>query len=345
MERASYLYEKMCKEGEPAVDELIISRKSEELFLDFKSSADQGSGNKLHQGDRNNLAKAISGFGNSEGGIIIWGVNCSKSDQEGDIARSKVPIQNVSRFLSWMEGAVSSCTIPPHTRVEHRIVGQDSQGAGYIVSFIPKSMSAPHQTIFDMKYYIRAGSSFVPTPHAVLAGMFGRRPQPNVFHSFLSHTPKLVGAEIICPISFIIHNAGPGVASDLFLNLSIISSPGENCNIGSDNYDSKWMVTVFLQQKINLISKPYIRIAPEQELMPITLNLSLNPPFIRELHIKGICGCGQSPPYRFSIKCDHKTIDILYKDFLAKTKQAMMGQKDLNHFRELLWAIFTEEKE
>ena len=42
MERAKDIFEKIIKNGEVAIDELIVIRRFEELFLDFKRSADNG---------------------------------------------------------------------------------------------------------------------------------------------------------------------------------------------------------------------------------------------------------------------------------------------------------------
>ena len=83
------IFERIIKGGENEIDEFIITRESEELFLDFKRSADDGDGQRLHQKDRENLAKAISGFGNSEGGVIVWGVDCSKTENSADVAHAK----------------------------------------------------------------------------------------------------------------------------------------------------------------------------------------------------------------------------------------------------------------
>ena len=74
MERAKELYEKIKNEGISAIEEFILARKTEELFLDFKRSANDGNGERLNPNDRKNLAKAISGFGNPEGGIVVWGI-------------------------------------------------------------------------------------------------------------------------------------------------------------------------------------------------------------------------------------------------------------------------------
>ena len=36
-----------------------------------------------------NLSKAISGFGNSEGGVLVWGVDCSRDLEDGDVAKAR----------------------------------------------------------------------------------------------------------------------------------------------------------------------------------------------------------------------------------------------------------------
>ncbi|MFQ6111613.1 MAG: helix-turn-helix domain-containing protein, partial [Nitrospinota bacterium] len=183
MGRAEDLFRRLSEQGEQAIDSLIVDRQSEELFLDFKRSADNGSGTRLHDNDRWNLAKAISGFGNSEGGVIVWGVDCRQHAKHGDVARAKVPIENPKRFLSWIEGVVSGCTVPAHPLVRHKAIEIPGKDTGFVITHIPKSYLAPHQCLKPrLQYYIRAGSDFLPTPHAVLSALFGRHPQPFVFH-------------------------------------------------------------------------------------------------------------------------------------------------------------------
>ena len=88
-DRAKELFDRLVSEGESAINEFIAEAASEELFLDFKRSANNGDGPRIHQDDRNNLAKAVSGFGNSEGGTIVWGVECSPTKSRGDVASGK----------------------------------------------------------------------------------------------------------------------------------------------------------------------------------------------------------------------------------------------------------------
>ena len=181
MSRAEDIFQKLIYFGEDAIDEFIINRQSEELFLDFKQAVSVGKNfTTLHRDDRKNLAKAISGFGNSEGGVILWGVECSRDLEVGDVAKAKVKVKNVHRFLSWVENAISGCTIPSHNKVRNHIVSVDKNGDGFLATYIPKSDISPLMTTGNNSIYIRSGSNNVPAPYAVMAGMFGRAPQPNV---------------------------------------------------------------------------------------------------------------------------------------------------------------------
>lgn len=88
------------------------------------------------------------------------------------------------------------CTVPAHPTVQHDAIVQ-ADGKGFVITLAPMSYFAPHQCVYDLKYYMRAGSDFSPVPHAVLAGMFGRRPQAALIHNWLgvSHASRLAGHE------------------------------------------------------------------------------------------------------------------------------------------------------
>jgi hypothetical protein len=238
MARAEDLLKRIEIGGETSIDEFITSRKSEELFLDFKRSSDNGGGTRLSDIDRNNLAKAISGFGNSEGGIIVWGIDCSRGVDGSDVARVKIPIQRPERYVSWLEGAVSGCTIPPHSGVRNILICRNDDQTGFAVTYVPRSNRAPHQVVGKMQYYIRAGSDIVPTPHMVLAGMFGRSPTPHVFHTYVVEPATIIGETIKFDVGIMIRNNGPGIATDLFCNIMVVSFPGENCRLGFDSSSS-----------------------------------------------------------------------------------------------------------
>jgi hypothetical protein len=327
--RAKEILEKILQNGEAAIDGFIADREAESLFLDFKRSADDGNGKKLHQNDRSNLARAISGFGNSEGGLVIWGIDCREGADYADVARAKFPLEDARRFLSWLEGAVSSTTIPAHSGVEHYAIRVGESEKGFVITYIPKSNHAPHQVIASGKgqhhYYIRVGSDFAPTPHAVLSGMFGRRPQPFIFETFTTARPKLIEAEIPklkIDLGIQIANGGQGIATDLFMSLKFISKPGSNCTIEIQTPDlNNWTAWSFMEFHCTTISKDTIKLPPDAQLQPFVIELVLEPPFEKDLKIEGLCGCGQSESFSFSIENEGHVINKLYNDFLDKSRK------------------------
>ena len=56
MSRAEDIFQKLVYFGEDAIDEFIINRQSEELFIDFKQAASDGKNfTTLHKDDRKNF--------------------------------------------------------------------------------------------------------------------------------------------------------------------------------------------------------------------------------------------------------------------------------------------------
>lgn len=343
MERAEEIYKRIGEEGAKAIDDFIAARASEELFLDFKRSSDDGSGKRLSQIDRNNLAKAISGFGNSEGGVIIWGVDCSKDVDGADVAKARFPITDVARYVSWLNSAVSGCTIPPHSGVRSEAIPADSEGNGFVRTLIPKSNNAPHQMVGKLQYYIRAGSDFVPTPHGVLAGMFGRRPQPNVFQKFTVTPAEAVGNEIHFEAGFLIRNEGPGIASDLFVSAIIDSGIGENCRVGVQTPDlNNWTAMWSFGRHLSIISKPEVRLPPEAHFQPAILAIDIMPPITRAFKMEGIVGCSNAPPSRFIMETSADDIQRLYDGFMEKHREGTLTEQDGHEFTEAIVKVQPE---
>lgn len=327
MERCLEIYERIKTKGLAAIDEFIADRAAEDLFLDFKRSADNGSGGKLHPSDRKNLAKAISGFGNSEGGVIVWGIDCSADMKDGaDVAHTKVPINNPVKFSSLLQGVISGCTVPPHSGVENQVISIN-ENTGFVVTLIPKSNYAPHQMLPDKKYLIRAGSDFIPTPHDVLAGMFGKRPQPHVFQHFICAVPELIDRSLNLSFGIAIHNEGPGIAADVFCTCLIQYLPGDNSSARFERVDqSNWGGSFEFGRQTCLISAPGFRLPPGANAQPVVIHLSLVPPFEGLLKISGTVGASGARQYSFSIECGADIIKKSYDLFVKKT-----AEKSLNN--------------
>lgn len=329
MSRAEDIYERIKKGGEEALDELILTQQSEELFLDFKRSANNGNSTVLADKDRNHLAKAISGFGNSEGGVVVWGIECKRGIDGADLPKAKFSITNVKRFKSFLENAISGCTIPPHAKVQNHAISKKN-GDGFMATLIPKSDSAPLQDLVEKRYYIRAGSNFVPVPHDLLAGMFGRRPQPDVFNMFVYSVPEIAGDSIKLSIGLALHNKGKVLASNLFLSVWIISSSGKNCSLAFEPNDENFQGYWSFSRNYSVVSKPDLRIPPGSQVQPVVLEAIFAPPFTEELEIKITCGCDGGMLYKATLKNSAENVKKVYDEILDKHTKGTLTKEELH---------------
>ncbi|MDR1694169.1 MAG: ATP-binding protein [Lactobacillaceae bacterium] len=335
MSRAEDIFQKLIYFGEDALNEFIVNMQSEELFLDFKQSFNTSQqGNSLNSNDRKNLAKAISGFGNSEGGVLVWGVECYRDIEIGDVARAKVKIKNVHKFLSWLENAISGCTIPSHNRVRNHIISADESGNGFIATYIPRSDVAPLMSIFGNNIYIRSGSNNVPAPYAVIAGMFGRRPQPNVelqlteknvdiideIEDFLH--PKKDKPSKYVRINFSINakNESNVIARELYLSCSS-NSDGEYSRLRFSNYNQLDFIGG-IEGQLNLITKPDFRLPPRGMIKMTNASIIISEDIEGDFILEGVVGADSSAPKDFRIYANKNKL----RSFIAK----IMRDENLN---------------
>lgn len=339
MERSREIYERIIAKGRLAIEDFILQRKSEELFLDFKRSSNDGNDVRLSENDRNNLAKAISGFGNSEGGVIVWGVDCSKDKDGADVAKCEVMINNPTRFASLLQGVISGCTIPPHSTVENHFIQEDND-KGFVVTLIPKSNFSPHQMLPKKQYYIRAGSDFVPTPHDVLAGMFGRRPQSHVYHTYLLGVPEHEGNGLKISFGIAIHNEGPGIATDTFIVCTMEHLPGESSIIHFETPDRQnWTGGFEFGRRVSLISGVGYRLPPGATAQPLVIHLTLRPPFTGQLRLTGHVGSSDSRRYEFVIEKPCELIEESYKKYMQKVATGLISAEER---QEIAAALMSE---
>jgi hypothetical protein len=309
--RVDEIYRRLLSEGEPAIDALVADFQSENLWLDFKRSADDGKATKLNISDRENLARAISGFGNSDGGVILWGVDCRRDPRTGaDLPGARHPIERPQRFVSWLEGAVSSCTAPAHASVEHHPIVSSGAPTGYVATLIPQSLEAPLQCIQPtdrLQYYMRAGSNFAAVPHAVLAGLFGRRPQARVAQKWFGSLVRVNSSSGLAALSLLsLSSTGRAIARDLYVNVYTYP-PGPNCTVTLEGVDVvRWDRHDVTSNFWNLISRESVRVAPGAMIEVGAVSIQVNPPFTRPLTLEISYGCegGERRQWRVDVPED-----------------------------------------
>lgn len=192
--------------------------EQESRHLDFKllSKPDFGPDDKRH------LAKAVSGFANADGGIILWGVDARRDRGDDDIDQvvATPGVDNARQLLAKLNGLSSEATTPGLQGLDHRII-QGSDGLpSFVATYVPEGASGPYMAMLGEarhRYYRRIGSAFVPMDHSMVADMFGRRPRPALqLELFLPSPNDLhVGARI--------SNVGRGIARAPYLLLKVAS--------------------------------------------------------------------------------------------------------------------------
>lgn len=159
-----------------AIEAFVAGQQEENLHLDFKTLAS----GEFGKSDMKTLAKAVSGFANSDGGIVIWGVDARRpKGSEIDCAQSVHPVPNVNALLSRLNGVMSDVVNPSVDGIVHRAVYVQADGSGVVATLVPASDSGPHMAkAGEDRYFKRSGDSFVRLEHFDVADMFGRRPKP-----------------------------------------------------------------------------------------------------------------------------------------------------------------------
>lgn len=189
-----------------AIQEYIAAGREEDLHLDFKVVGDPN----LSREDRKSLAAALSGFANSDGGIIVWGVEARPNGNGVDCAIALREIAQASLCLTRLNTLTGQAVSPLVDGVQHRLVLRDGS-AGFCLSLIPPSDSGPHMAkAGEDRYFKRSGSGFYRMEHFDLEDMFGRRQRP-VLSLNLRLVPRL-GDDPHEELHFSVLNSGRGIA-------------------------------------------------------------------------------------------------------------------------------------
>ena len=190
----------------------------ERYYFDYKTKSDPLDP-KLSESDRKNLGKGVSGFANSKGGVLIWGI------EDGTLAPK--PISDVGIFVASLLQLGPLATDPPVPQIDGFWIPSDSgknEGFGFI--YVPESSLPPHRVALAIKdiqnhYFFRSGQDFIIAPHAQLEDWFGRRPHPVLSLITKLKTGGRMSGSAIVRVILGIKNSGRGVAKYPFLSVNV----------------------------------------------------------------------------------------------------------------------------
>ncbi len=215
---AGEIYRRLQENGIKEIERMRDEQEQESLFLDFKAA--RGNKAPMEEEDRKTLGEALSGFANTEGGVLVWGVDCRRgtAPDDADAVQGLKPIQGLQRWLSDLQTFEHQVVSPALAGVRHHIILEPVHGedCGYAITYVPKSESVPHMAIAKTKdqysYFLRSGTSFVKMGHSMVADRFGRRPHPDLHVSLYGRSQSEKDNTRTYELVLGIKNVGRGLA-------------------------------------------------------------------------------------------------------------------------------------
>jgi hypothetical protein len=120
-------------------------------------------------------SEALAGFANTQGGVLIWGIDARPDPATKiDAVCGLSLVANPSSFKSRLYQLHHQATEPPvlEVEIEAYSVGGSSD-EGFVVCFIPESPFRPHRAEHAKRqYFIRAGDDFVVPSVSLLRNLF-----------------------------------------------------------------------------------------------------------------------------------------------------------------------------
>lgn len=168
---------------------LVDEGETESVFLECKSPTTPS----LNADLRKTLARTISGFSNTNGGVIIWGASTTKKTHSGlDVITQIEPIGNCSKFQREIEKRISTLTTPPISNYSNKIIKKKpSDTRGVLITYVPKHSGDPTQSLEDEHFYFRSGDEFIKTPYEMLKRLFAATESPDLRIDFESRLMEI----------------------------------------------------------------------------------------------------------------------------------------------------------
>ncbi|HOV24267.1 MAG TPA: putative DNA binding domain-containing protein [Candidatus Marinimicrobia bacterium] len=215
------LFDTYSKIDKNILEGYVKEKQEENLYLDFKTINNSDFSNK---DDKRNLSRSISGFANSSGGIIIWGIIAKKNDNNIDCANSFQLIENLNLSKSKINELTGRAVNPLVENILHKVV-KFEHDKGVLISLVPESDSGPHMAkLGHDRYFKRSGDSFYRMEHYDIEDMFGRRKKPKLI--LRGYPIKYRRRENKVLILLSIENIGRNIAKYPFLSIALPSVCG-----------------------------------------------------------------------------------------------------------------------
>lgn len=197
---------------------MVADQEMEAVDLDFKQIEDRNAA-QLSDSDLGNIAKAMSAFGNVEGGVLLLGIQTSRAERDQpDRAAATQPLAAALQVYAHLDRLAAALTEPQVPGFDVLFIPEPgSTTSGVLALYVPQSDAGPFRAArgpASGRYYQRTATNSVIMPHSILAALFGRQPPP-VLRFELNYN-AFVGC-----INLWMLNVGRGVADDVLVRVSV----------------------------------------------------------------------------------------------------------------------------
>jgi hypothetical protein len=182
---ARELFKDVSRRGWSAVEQWKKEHTPESVHLEFKLRDPSAPAQRLSQEDHARLAKTVSGFANTSGGLYVLGVDARQQGSNPDAVVEITPFADVRlvadevgrRARQHVEPTVPGLEVLP-------IMTADGSDEGIVVLLVPESDGGPHRVDstgvpgVDGQFYMRTAKDTEPASYAFIAALFGRKPPP-----------------------------------------------------------------------------------------------------------------------------------------------------------------------
>ena len=216
------LYDRLIVEGEEGIDRLVAERTKETVTLDFKEARGASTGILANE-DRRTFAKALSAFANSAGGLLVFGVEARKGDDNVDCAQALKPIANIERFETEARTASGQLLQPRHEGIEVRsIPSVRLPGGGYLLVRVERSDRRPHRSeaAGQKQYFKRAGDSSFEMEHYDIEDAFQRIAVPELVVDISRGDYLTSHFAVFSDVNFYLRNVSPVTARNPYFHIS-----------------------------------------------------------------------------------------------------------------------------
>jgi hypothetical protein len=206
----------------------LAEKTFESDWLDFKTGKTQD------QDVKRIWSRAIGGFANNEGGVLVWGIRCEKDKSTGIDAVDAIElVPDVFKLKSRLMEVRHVATDPPVADIQIKELPiSNTSTEGFVVCFIPESSSKPHRSELANKlFHIRMGDACRECSVSLLRQLFypKRNPRMQVEIKGLHRPAGLIVRELPAPpgadhvrgvVEISVRNFGEISVDDPFVRIS-----------------------------------------------------------------------------------------------------------------------------